>query len=60
MKTKQFIQLLIKAGCFKLREGGNHEIWYSPRTGKKATIPRHGSQELGKGIELRLRKRLLG
>lgn len=60
MKTRQFKQLLTKAGCFKLREGGNHEMWYSPFTNSSDFIPRHDSQELPKGLEKRLRKKLLG
>lgn len=60
MKTRQLKQLLTKAGCFKLREGSGHEKWYSPITGLSDFIPRHDSQELPKGLEVRLRKKLLG
>ena len=33
-------------GCYKIREGGNHEMWYSPRTGKQFPVPRHDAKEL--------------
>ena len=29
MKTSEMIKLLKKAGCKKIRDGGNHEVWYS-------------------------------
>lgn len=32
--------------CHLLREGGNHEIWINPATGKEFQIPRHYNKEL--------------
>ena len=32
MRTGELKKKLRKAGCYKIREGGNHEIWYSPKT----------------------------
>lgn len=32
MKVSEMKKLLKKAGCRKIREGGNHEIWFSPIT----------------------------
>ena len=29
MRTGELKKKLRKAGCYKIREGGNHEIWYS-------------------------------
>lgn len=40
---------LKKIGCYKIKEGKRHEIWYSPKTGKKFPVPRHDSQELATG-----------
>ena len=60
MKTKQFVQELKAAGCRLVRHGGGHDIWISPITGLMDSVPRHGSQELQKGMERRLRRRLLG
>ena len=43
-------------GCYKIREGGNHEIWYSPVTNREFPFPWHYSKELGTGIENKLRR----
>lgn len=56
MKTKQFCAELIAKGCFVKSHGSRHDIWYSPITNKTFPIPRHGSQELGKGLEYKARK----
>lgn len=32
VKTSEIIKLLKKAGCYEVREGGKHDIWYSPIT----------------------------
>lgn len=60
MKTKQFVKELKAAGCYLVRHGSEHDVWFSPITGEKVAIPRHGSQELGKGLERRLRRKMLG
>ena len=60
MKIKQFVQELKKAGCLLVRHGGEHDVWFSPLTGNKEAIPRHDSQELPKGLERKIRRRLLG
>lgn len=60
MKTKQFVQELTAAGCRLLRHGSEHDIWHSPITGNIDAVPRHGSQEIPKGLERRLRRKLLG
>lgn len=41
MKKRKFEQLLIKKGCFKLREGSNHSIWINPKNKKQSSVPRH-------------------
>lgn len=61
MKSNELIRLLKKAGCYKVREGkGSHEIWYSPITEKEFSIPNHGAKEVGKGMEKKIKKELLG
>ena len=60
MKTSQFVQVLKASGCYLVRNGGNHDIWFSPITGIKVPVPRHGSKEVPKGLECRLRHLLLG
>ena len=42
--------------CYKVRDGSNHDIWYSPVTNKKIPVPRHPSEELKKGTEENIRK----
>lgn len=59
MKTMDFCNELKSNGCFVVRQGAKHEIWYSPKTGAKYPIPRHQSQELSKRIE-REARRLFG
>lgn len=44
------------AGCYKIREGANHEIWYSPITGSRFPLSRHGSKELANGTVKAIRK----
>lgn len=58
MKQKEFYAELVSAGCRLVRHGANHDIWYSPATGRKWAIPRHGSHELPKGTERKARKEL--
>lgn len=56
MKTRQFCAEIRAAGCYIIRSGGNHDIWYSPMTGRKWPIGRHGSQELPSGTERKARE----
>lgn len=49
MKTSELKRLLRKAGCYKKMEGGNHELWYSPATGKTFPVPRHDAKEIARG-----------
>ena len=45
-----------KAGCYFKREGANHEIWYSPITGREFPMSRHNGEEVPKGTEMAIRK----
>lgn len=56
MKVKQFVALLKRKGCLLQRSGGNHDIWYSPKTKQSFAIPRHQSKELAPFIEARAKK----
>ena len=57
MKTSELLRKLSKAGCYMVRQGkGSHEIWFSPITEKEFVVPNHGSPELGKGLELKIKK----
>lgn len=46
MKTSQLLRKLTQAGCYVVRHGGNHDIWFSPTTKLKCPVPRHGSREV--------------
>ena len=46
MKTSELKNQLKKMGCFKVREGSNHEIWKSPVTGREFTVGRHGNKDV--------------
>lgn len=56
MKTSELKRILKKGGCYKIREGANHEVWYSPKTGKQFTVDRHGSKEIATGTANRILK----
>ena len=60
MKVSELVRVLTKAGCFIHRHGANHDIWYSPKTGNKFALSRHGKQEVPTGMERKARKVLLG
>ena len=51
MKYKQLIAELTALGCYVVRHGANHDIWFSPKTGCRCAVPRHGSKEVPKGTE---------
>ncbi len=44
MRTKELLKILKKHGCYLLRHGSNHDIWYSPKTDCQFTVPRHKSE----------------
>ncbi len=49
MKYSELKKLLRKNGCQLEREGAGHEIWYSPKTGKRFTVGRHNTEEVKTG-----------
>ena len=56
MKVSEMVKLIKEIGCYKDRDGANHEIWFSPKTGKHFEVPRHYSKELSTGTEQKIRK----
>lgn len=60
MKHNELFRLLRKAGCFILRHGAQHDIWFSPIAGKAVPVPRHGNKEVPKGLLQSLKRDLLG
>lgn len=49
MKVSELIKILKKHGCKLKRNGGRHNIWYSPITGNEFAVPRHEAKELKTG-----------
>jgi predicted RNA binding protein YcfA (HicA-like mRNA interferase family) len=49
MKYSELKRKLCKTGCYPLKEGGNHEIWYSPITDNIFPLGRHKGEEVPKG-----------
>lgn len=49
MKYSELHKKLRKAGCYPIREGANHPLWYSPITENTFPTSRHESQEVKPG-----------
>ena len=56
MKTSELTAALLRAGCYILRNGSCHDVWFSPTTNCKFTVPRHGAKEIPKGTERSIKK----
>lgn len=56
MKTSELKKLLRKGGCYQIKEGGNHETWYSPKTKKMFSVGRHNHQEVKTGTAEKILK----
>lgn len=41
MKTSELLKKLKQNGCYFLRHGKRHDIWFSPITNKQFPIPRY-------------------
>jgi len=41
MKRDDLIKHLLANGCILEREGRKHTLFYNPKNGKSATVPRH-------------------
>ena len=49
MKYSELKKLLRKHGCYLVREGAKHEIWYSPITNEDFYVGRHNSEDVKTG-----------
>lgn len=56
MNYKELERKLKKAGCYYIDDGTNHANWYSPKTGLRFQVPRHGRQEVPTGTCNRILK----
>ena len=41
MKRAALIRHLVEHGCWLLREGGRHSVFFNPATQRTSTVPRH-------------------
>jgi predicted RNA binding protein YcfA (HicA-like mRNA interferase family) len=56
MKCSELYRLLLKDGWFPISQSGSHvKLRHEFKTGI-IIFPNHGSQELGKGLEKKIRK----
>ena len=56
MKRNAFIKILVESGCYLKRNGKRHDIYYNPKTKRKAPIPRH--KEIKNSLCLLIKKQL--
>lgn len=56
MKCSEFFRLLKKDGWYIISQRGSHVKMKHPTKQGTVIFPNHGSQELGKGLEFKLRK----
>ncbi len=56
MKCSELYRILMKDGWYPVTQSGSHvKMKHNSKSGT-IIFPNHGSQELGKGIELKIRK----
>ena len=56
MRYSELEKLIKQAGCYILKEGANHSIWYSPITQKKFPVGRHRTEEVPTGTLKSIKK----
>ena len=56
MKSNEFLRLLKRHGWYVVRQTGSHMIMRHDLRTNEITFPYHGSREMGKGIEMKIRK----
>ena len=56
MKSNELLRLLLKGGWVIKRQSGSHMILEHPLKKEKVVFPNHGSKEVGKGLEIKIRK----
>jgi len=58
MTINEFIRYLKKQGIKFKEHGTKHDVYYNPKTGDIAQIPRHQSQEIKTGTREKILKDL--
>lgn len=56
MKSSELIRLLLKDGWYVIRQSGSHMIMVHPTKKEQIVCPNHGSHEVGKGLEKKIKK----
>lgn len=56
MRYGELKRLLKEKGCYFYKDGGRHEIWYSPITKQKFSVGRHNGQEVATGTFNKIKK----
>ncbi len=56
MKSNELLRLLLKGGWVIKRQSGSHMILEHPLKKELVVFPNHGSKEVGKGLEIKIRK----
>lgn len=56
MKSPEFHRLVKKNGWVFIKAEGSHHIY--EKNGMKYPVPFHGAKELGKGLEMKMRKEM--
>jgi predicted RNA binding protein YcfA (HicA-like mRNA interferase family) len=56
MKSSELVRLLMRDGWFIQRQSGSHMILVHPTKKGQIVCPSHGSQEVGKGLERKIKK----
>ena len=46
MKYSEVERKVAKAGCYYVRDGKKHPIWFSPKTGKEFQLSHHKNEEV--------------
>jgi predicted RNA binding protein YcfA (HicA-like mRNA interferase family) len=49
MNYTELTRLLKQNGIEFVSHGKKHDIYFSPKTGRKVTVPRHGTKEIPDG-----------
>lgn len=56
MKSRELHQLILKNDWTLLRSSGSHYIYQ--KEGRRYPVPYHGSKEVGRGIELKIKREM--
>ncbi len=56
MKCSELLRILKKDGWYPVSQKGSHIKLVHPSKQGTIVFPDHGSQEIGKGLEIRIRK----